>query len=417
MSPHEIKPKQLRALLLLLVLLPLIPTVLMVRFILDLVQSEHDFALERLRNFNQQTLLKAEPALARQVRGRTGAVTAEEVHAFYRSLIDRESAVTITDRDGRMVAGEPRSPNALLAQASLRKFSLPWQVEVSLDGKAGLAAGVKEQVSQYAWTVLSALAAVAAIAVAAAITVGRQIAIHELKTTTVATVAHELRTPLASMRLLVDTLREGRYRGESQLQEYLDLVAGESLRLSRLIDNFLTLSRLERNEHAILLQPTSPRAVIDQAVSAMRAKLDLAHCHFTIDAAETLPDILADRDALAMVLVNLLDNAVKYTAPEDKIIVLRARTAYERVFFSVQDNGIGLSRAERKNVFRRFYQVDQKLSRARGGCGLGLALVQHIVEEHHGRIDISSQLGRGSTFTVSIPLCPVPEPAPAWKES
>ena len=104
-----------------------------------------------------------------------------------------------------------------------------------------------------------------------------------------------------------------------------------------------------------------------------------------------------------MVLVNLLDNAVKYTGDE-KRIDLRARDASGRVFISLQDNGIGLSKSERKNVFRRFYQVDQKLSRSRGGCGLGLALVQHIVEAHGGRVDVNSQLGRGTTFTVSVPI-------------
>jgi signal transduction histidine kinase len=148
----------------------------------------------------------------------------------------------------------------------------------------------------------------------------------------------------------------------------------------------------------------------------MRAKFDVPGCHFTLDVVEPLPEILADRDALAMVLVNLLDNAVKYSGDE-KRIDLRARDASGRVFFSIQDNGIGLSKSERKNVFRRFYQVDQKLSRSRGGCGLGLALVQHIIEAHGGRVDINSQLGRGSTFTVSIPIAKLEEEPFVWKQS
>ena len=403
MTPHEIKPKQLRALLLLLVLLPLIPTVLMVRFVVDLIETERASAFERLRGIHQQTILKAEMPLVKVIGGRAAGFTADDVHGFYRGLFDMDVAVSVLDEAGRVVAGEERASGGVLAQAGLHDLSLPWRVEVSLANPATLNASVKERVRGYVWTVVLSIAAVAGIAIAAAVTVGRQIALHEMKTTSVATVAHELRTPLASMRMLVDTLREGRYRGESQLQEYLDLVATENLRLSRLIDNFLTLSRLERNEHAILLQPTSARMVIEQAVGAMRAKLTAEGCHFTLDVVEPLPDIFADRDALAMVLVNLLDNAVKYTADE-KRIDLRARDASGRVFISIQDNGIGLSRTERKNVFRRFYQVDQKLSRSRGGCGLGLALVQHIVEAHGGRVDVNSQLGRGSTFTVSVPI-------------
>ena len=403
MTPHEIKPKQLRALLLLLVLLPLIPTVLMVRFVLDLVEIDRAAALERLADAGEQALVKAETAFAKQIGGRASAVSAEEVADFYRSVIDGDNAVSVLDESGRLLAGSGRGTNVLLAQSSLQNLSLPWMVDIFLANPGPLNAGVKDRMKHYIGTLILAIIAVAFIAITAAITVGRQIALHELKTTSVATVAHELRTPLASMRMLVDTLREGRYRGESQLQEYLDMVASENLRLSRLIDNFLTLSRLERNEHAITLQPTSAREIIEDAVHAMRAKLEVPGCHFTLDLPEPLPDILADRDALIVVLVNLLDNAVKYTGDE-KRIDLRARDASGRVFISIQDNGIGLSKSERKNVFRRFYQVDQKLSRSRGGCGLGLALVQYIVEAHSGRVDVNSQLGRGTTFTVSVPI-------------
>ncbi|MEO7319705.1 MAG: HAMP domain-containing sensor histidine kinase, partial [Chthoniobacteraceae bacterium] len=356
MTSHEIKPKQLRALLLLLVLLPLIPTVLMVRFVGDLVEIDRSGAIERLAGSGQQTLGKSEMTFARQIGGLAGAVTPEVAAAFYRGVVEGDQAVSILDETGKIIAGGPRGPGGVLAQASLQNLSLPWSVEISLADQTALNAGVKDRMRNYIWTLIWSIGAVAVIAITAAITVGRQIALHELKTTSVATVAHELRTPLASMRMLVDTLREGRYRGESQLQEYLDMVASENLRLSRLIDNFLTLSRLERNEHAITLQPTSAREVIEQAVHAMRAKLEVPGCHFTWDENEALPDILADRDAMVVVLVNLLDNAVKYTG-EEKRIDLRARDASGRVFISIQDNGIGLSKSERKNVFRRFYQV------------------------------------------------------------
>ena len=416
MTPHEIKPKQLRALLLLLVLLPLIPTVLMVRFVLDMVEIDRAAALERLASLSQQTLVKSETAFAKQIGGLAAFVSAEDVAAFYRGNLEPADAVSVLDEHDRIVAGDARGAGGVLARLPLQNLSLPWSVEISLANPAMLNAGVKDRTKHYIWTLIVAIGAVAGIAITAAITVGRQIALHELKTTSVATVAHELRTPLASMRMLVDTLREGRYRGESQLQEYLDMVASENLRLSRLIDNFLTLSRLERNEHAITLQPTSARDVIEDAAHAMRAKLEVPGCRFTLDLPDPLPDIVADHDALAMVIVNLLDNAVKYTGDE-KRIDLRARDASGRVFISIQDNGIGLSKSERKNIFRRFYQVDQKLSRSRGGCGLGLALVQHIVEAHGGRVDVNSQLGRGTTFTVSVPIAKTEEKPLAWKQS
>ena len=283
MTPHEIKPKQLRALLLLLVLLPLIPTVLMVRFVLDLVEIDRTAAMDRLTGAAQQTLMKGEMTFARQIGGLAAAVSPEDAAVFYRGLVEGDQTVGIRDESGRIIAGTERGAGGLLARGSLQNLSLPWSVEISLANPAALNAGVKDRMRHYIWTLIVAIGAVAVIAITAAITVGRQIALHELKTTSVATVAHELRTPLASMRMLVDTLREGRYRGESQLQEYLDMVASENLRLSRLIDNFLTLSRLERNEHAIMLQPTSVREIIEQAVHAMRAKLEVPGCHFTHD--------------------------------------------------------------------------------------------------------------------------------------
>lgn len=412
MTPHEIKPKQLRALLLLLVLLPLIPTVLMVRFVGDLVEIDRAAAIDRLASATQQSLANAEMPFGKEIGGITEVMPEAAARFFQKRFeTERDVSVSVIDDTGRLVAGDEHGTAVVLAEASLRNLALPWSVRISLSNPSELNAGVKGRMRNYIWTVILAIGSVAIIAITAAITVGRQIALHELKTTSVATVAHELRTPLASMRMLVDTLREGRYRGESQLQEYLDMVASENLRLSRLIDNFLTLSRLERNEHAITLQPTSAREIIEQAVHAMRAKLEVPGCHFAWNDTEPLPEILADRDAMVVVLVNLLDNAVKYTG-EDKRISLQARNASGRVFISIQDNGIGLSKSERKNVFQRFYQVDQKLSRSRGGCGLGLALVQHIVEAHGGRVDVNSQLGRGTTFTVSVPIATnTPTPA------
>ncbi len=403
MTPHEIKPKQLRALLLLLVLVPFIPTVLMIRFVLQTVESEREAALQRTRSAYQQTLLQSASTLAGHLATRAEPITPGELHDFFRDFLDPEAAVRIVDERDGTLAGAAPADQPILAQVSLREHKLPWRVELRLNDPTRLQGAVREQIKDYARTTVFALVIVFGIAIAAALTVSRQLALHDLKTTSLATVAHELRTPLASMRLLIDTLREGRYRGESQLQEYFDLIASENLRLSRLVDNFLTLSRLERNEHAISLIPTPTRAVVDRAVHSMRAKLDTPDCDFTLDLIEPLPEIVADRDSLSMVLMNLLDNAVKYTG-EEKRVGLHAWAASGRVFFSITDNGVGLSRNERKNIFKRFYQVDQKLSRSRGGCGLGLALVHHIVETHHGRIDVESRLGRGSTFTVSVPI-------------
>jgi signal transduction histidine kinase len=205
------------------------------------------------------------------------------------------------------------------------------------------------------------------------------------------------------MRMLTDTLREGRYRGEQQLREYLDLIAAENERLRRIAENFLTFSRLDRRGYALELSPVAPHAVAAQAIASLRARLDAPGCAFTLDVPESLPQIRADRDSLAQVLTNLIDNALKYTGAE-KRIALRARADAGFLVFAVEDNGIGIADDQRRTIFEPFYQVDQKLSRTREGSGLGLAIVHRIVKAHGGEISVASEPGKGSVFTVKIPL-------------
>ena len=403
MTLHEIKPKQLRALLLLLVLVPFIPMVLMLRFMLDALTGERDAAMERAAGVYQQTLVNAGPSLTKHLASKPGGQRPEDARNFYRGLFDREIEVAIAEAGGSIVAGPSVPPGKLVAQSQLRHLDLPWQVRLYLVDDSAIKETVRVQFKIYAWTALITVVAICAIAAAAGLTVSRQLRLHELKNTSVATVAHELRTPLASMRLLVDTLREGRCRTEEQRREYLDLIAAENLRLSRLTDNFLTHSRLDRGQHPFTFAPVALRGVIDQAVSALRAKLNAPGCDFTLDIVEPLPDLTADHDGLLTVLTNLLENALKYT-DDEKRISLRARATSNTVVFTVTDNGVGLTRTERKRIFEPFFQTDQKLTRAREGCGLGLAIVREIVTAHGGAIDVESEPGNGSAFMVTLPI-------------
>ena len=273
-------------------------------------------------------------------------------------------------------------------------------VQLHLIGPQVIDEAIEGQRQILIWTGSLTAFAVLLIAGLAALAVSRQLALHELKNTSVATVAHELRTPLASMRMLLDTLRDGRVSGEKQTREYLDLIASENERLNKLAENFLTFSRFDRGTQPLNLAPVSPRTIAEQAVNTLRPRLDAAA--FTFDAPENLPQIQADGDALTQVLTNLLDNALKYTG-EEKRIALRVSATADGVVFAVEDNGIGLTNDERSAVFRPFYQADQKLSRTREGCGLGLAIVNRIVKAHGGEITVASEPGKGSVFSVKIP--------------
>ena len=205
------------------------------------------------------------------------------------------------------------------------------------------------------------------------------------------------------MRVLVDTLLEGRYHNQQQVEEYLQLVSKENARLSRLIDNFLTFSRMERNKRSFEMATAFPAQIARDAAEAVRTKFSENHCTFDLDISDGLPEIYADQDALVTVLIDLLDNACKYTY-EEKQIQLRTFTDNGFVCFQVRDNGVGLSKRALKKVFERFYQADQSLSRPAEGCGLGLSIVKFIVDAHQGTVTVESRPGEGSVFTVRIPV-------------
>jgi len=269
------------------------------------------------------------------------------------------------------------------------------------DPFAAVGASPAPPMSRYVWLALLAIAVVALAALAAAQALRRQWRLARLKTDLVAAVSHELRTPLASVRLLVETLLEDE-RPEGRTREYLEMIARENLRLSRLIGNFLTFSRLERNLRKFDLRPTTPARIVEDVLASAEERLHAPDCHFEVQVAPDLPPVAADQDALVTVLLNLLDNAWKYS-PGEKRIALRAASRNGHVVFSVADNGIGIPARERKKIFRRFYQVDRRLARSSGGVGLGLSIVDFIVRAHGGSVEVESQPGQGSTFSVVMP--------------
>jgi signal transduction histidine kinase len=205
------------------------------------------------------------------------------------------------------------------------------------------------------------------------------------------------------MRVLVETLLDSETLDEQQTREYLQLIARENERLGRLIQNFLTYSRLERRKHIFHFSLLPPRQIIDAAIASVHGRLDAPGCRLEVQIEDHLPPVLADSDALTTALVNLLDNACKYSE-EVRHIVVRVRANNGSVLFSVTDNGVGIPPRQRSKIFRPFYQVDQRLSRGGAGCGLGLSIVQFITAAHHGRVSVESQPGRGSTFTIALPV-------------
>ena len=293
--------------------------------------------------------------------------------------------------------------------------SLPgWKLVLLLGDSRAFDVAAKHRTEAYLWTGILVVVTMGIPTLLATRVLRRRLALARLKNDLAATVSHELKTPLASMRVLIDTLLDSDRLHEPTTREYLQLVAAENERLSRLIENFLTFARLERGKHAFTFSPLPASQVVDAVVDAVRERLSTPGCRFEWRVAPDLPDIHADLDALSTALINLLDNAWKYSG-DIKHIVLRARVENGQVEFSVQDNGVGIAPRETKCIFQSFYQVDQRLSRRGGGCGLGLSIVQSIVSAHDGHVSVGSEPGRGSTFTISLPAAA--RPAAAAKEA
>jgi two-component system, OmpR family, phosphate regulon sensor histidine kinase PhoR len=259
----------------------------------------------------------------------------------------------------------------------------------------------------YVSVALAGIALIAIVGVAAAGSLRRHLRLARLKTDLVAAASHELRSPLASMRVLVDGLLADESFDPKKTREYLEMLAVENARLSRLIENFLTFSLLERNRHRFAFAPSEPGAIVAAAVETVRDRLP-ADGDLRVEVPASLPPVMADADALQTALSNLLENAIKYTPVHKRIVVRVSQDGDGAVLFAVEDNGIGIPVREQRRIFRRFYRVDQRLSRDTSGVGLGLSIVELIVRGHHGSVTVHSAPGAGSTFTMRVP-CAGPE--------
>ena len=231
----------------------------------------------------------------------------------------------------------------------------------------------------------------------------RRLALAQQKNTMVATVSHELKTPVSSIKLLVDTLLQDSVLRPDRVREYLNLISRENFRLSQLIENVLSFSRIERTKFRIEKQQLDIADLIREAVATFSQQAEITDRELTVEIAPDIPPYRGDAWALNRVILNLLDNAWKFSDPPQQIHV-SARVENQSLVISVSDNGIGIREADLEKIFNQFYQADQRLSRSNEGCGLGLSIVKHIVSQHDGTIDVTSKPGVGSTFTVHLPL-------------
>jgi signal transduction histidine kinase len=231
---------------------------------------------------------------------------------------------------------------------------------------------------------------------------GHELRAAQQRTTFVANVSHELKTPLTSIRMFAEMLRDGRQTDPARRQRYLDLMVAESGRLTRLVNNVLDFSQLEQGRKRYSMRETDLVGLCRGVLEAERPRLELAGFAVAINAAGEPALVLADEDALRQVLGNLLSNAEKYST-DRRDIVVEAGAAGGRPFFRVLDRGIGIGTEHATRIFREFYRVDETLTTRVKGTGLGLSIARRIVRDHGGELSYEPREGGGSVFRAEFP--------------
>lgn len=225
--------------------------------------------------------------------------------------------------------------------------------------------------------------------------------LEQIRKDFVANVSHELRTPVTSLKGFSETLLDGAYKDESTLLSFLEIILTETNRLERLIEELLELSRVEQSGFEVDAQPSDMKAVIEYAIEMVQPGIEEKNMQLKT-FLEPLT-VKGDANRLVQILMNLLSNAIAYSAAE-KTITISLYQKKNYAVIDVADEGIGIGPKELNRLFERFYRVDKARSRNSGGTGLGLSIVKHLVEAHHGKIEVKSTPGVGSVFTIHLPL-------------
>jgi signal transduction histidine kinase len=233
--------------------------------------------------------------------------------------------------------------------------------------------------------------------------VNKAMELAKLKSDIVSNVSHELRTPLSLIRLYAETLELGRIPDEQKKLEYYRIVRKESERLTALINNILDFSRIEAGKKEYEFRETDLCSLVRSTLDAYRYQIEQNGFTYEEHICDDLPPVRVDREAIARSLLNLVNNAIKYSSSEKYLSVSLYREDGS-VKLDVVDHGIGIDRSEQNKVFDKFYRVCDPMIHENKGSGLGLSLVQHIVKAHGGEISVESTLGKGSKFTITLPL-------------
>ena len=319
----------------------------------------------------------------------------------------KEWFVQIEDESGKIITGEDisilesKEPQLTYSEYFRNNFP-PWEITVFQSDINAEEKQFRLRRKIYVSSVAVVLVAILFGGLLAIRSTAKELDLARLKSDFVSTVSHEFRTPLTSIRYLTELLQRGRIKDEKKKKLYYDTLFKESEHLNRLVDNILDFSRIEAGMKEYQFQEIDLSGLVRETVA--RFQTQAAPKGFSVETTipEDFPKVTADKEALALVLLNLMDNAFKYSGDSQKAY-LYIRFDDDNVYLEVQDEGIGISQDEQKKVFDKFYRAENAQKNSVKGSGIGLTLVNHIVRAHRGDVTIESERGKGTKVTIKLP--------------
>jgi signal transduction histidine kinase/tetratricopeptide (TPR) repeat protein len=311
--------------------------------------------------------------------------------------------IVVTDLAGRPILGkkDESTGSPTITEFFENNFP-PWKIEFFRSSTSGFA-GINLRKSFYFWTIVMLLIVLTFGAALITRTIAHEMEVLKIKSDFVSSVSHEFKTPLTSIRTLIERLQDGKVKEKSKMKQYFSVIAQDTDKLARMVGNILNFSKIEEGKREYdFVEADLTQLVSHQVLEFQKDEL-LKDFSFQTFIQEDIPPMLVDREALSQVFNNLLDNAVKFSSI-NKEVQIHLRKDRDNVIIEVADEGIGIRPDDLDKIFDKFYQGKNAIKQTVKGTGLGLTLVKHTVEAHGGRVSVKSKVGEGSTFSLVFPI-------------
>ncbi len=324
------------------------------------------------------------------------------VDSRLRELQDR-FYVSVVDFEGNGVYGQPISPSKYRFETRFPNTLYKWLLQILPRNYTELELGVRNQRRTNLFFIMTSMSLIFISLVIIYVAWQRDRQLRKLKEDFISNVSHELKTPLSLIRMFSEMLVVGRVKEDDKKHEYYRIIHSESDRMSRLIANLLDFANLGRGIDSRHFEKTNIAQLVTKALEAYHNEIRKDGFQLNLEMAPDIPDIYADPNSITMAFLNLLDNSVKYSGDRKRIDV---RVAQNNGFveLTVRDEGVGIPEAEQLKIFDKFYRGSDPSVRRVRGSGIGLAITKHVAEIHEGDISVKSEPGKGSTFTLKIPI-------------